>query len=80
VQLVQTVEASAAEYLPAPQSPQVEKTLAPTVSENLPALQLVQAEDPLFERDTPALLFHFIPHASFHVPTIVNASAALLST
>jgi len=42
VQLVQTVEASAAEYLPASQSAQVEATLAPTASENLPAAQSVQ--------------------------------------
>jgi hypothetical protein len=40
--LVQTVEASAAEYLPASQSAQVEATLAPTASENLPAAQSVQ--------------------------------------
>ena len=47
VQLVQTVEASAAEYLPAPHAPQVEATLAPTASENLPAVQLVQTVDPV---------------------------------
>jgi hypothetical protein len=39
------VEATAAEYLPAPQSAQVEATLAPAAAENLPATQLVQAVD-----------------------------------
>jgi hypothetical protein len=44
-QLMQTDEPAFCWYLPAPQSPQVEATLAPTASENLPASQLVQAAE-----------------------------------
>ena len=41
-QLVQTVEAVDAEYLPAPQLTQVEAVVARTAAENMPATQLVQ--------------------------------------
>ena len=41
-QLVQTVEAVDAEYLPAPQLTQVEAVVASTAAENLPATPLVQ--------------------------------------
>jgi hypothetical protein len=54
VQLVQTLEAEAAEYLPAPQSAQVEATLAPTASENLPAVQLAQTVEASAAEYVPA--------------------------
>ena len=54
IQLVQTVEAFAAEYLPAPQSAQVEATVAPTAAENLPAIQLVQTVEAAAAEYLPA--------------------------
>jgi hypothetical protein len=52
--LVQTVAALAAEYVPAPQSAQVEDTTAPTAAENLPATQSVQTVAALASEYFPA--------------------------
>jgi hypothetical protein len=86
VQLVQTLEAAAAEYLPAPQSAQVEATLAPTASENLPAVQLVQTLEASAAEYLPApqsaqVEATLAPTASENVPAVqlvqtVEASAA----
>jgi len=54
-QLSQTFEALAAAYVPAPQSAQVEATVAPIAAENLPAVQLVQTVEALTSEYVPAL-------------------------
>jgi hypothetical protein len=54
IQFVLTVEGFAAEYLPAPQSAQVEAAVAPTAAENLPATQLVQTVEAAAAEYLPA--------------------------